>query len=403
MTEPLGQSQVLPYMTGLSARGVGVEILSFEPTATSPSLIEDLRARLKTQGVSWQPLVRSPSHALGRKAWEIGTAFRRGLAMALARRPDIVHARSYLPAVAADAIARVVPGAKFLFDVRGMLGDENVDAGYWTRESLRYRVLKRYERRLFCSADGMVVLTRALLRYLRSERAVPEGTPIQVIPCCVDTDRFRLDSDARIRARARLGVEGRTVVVYSGTLGSTVRHDPRHLTKEMSAFVAALRRLRPDTVWLVLTQSDPSELIAVARTEGIEGDSLVVRKVAPAEMPSELLAGDLGLAFIQPCFSKVGASPTKIAEFFSCGLLPVFNDEVGDLGELAAKGSSVVLPASFGTEAIQHAASSASSLMDQPYLQRAERARRIAIDSYSLSKIGVPSYHELYETMCSSR
>jgi glycosyltransferase involved in cell wall biosynthesis len=393
MTEPLGQSQVLPYMVGLAGRGAGVEILSFEPAGTDPRLIKDLGARLRTQGIHWVPLVRSPSHGVGRKAWEIVVAFKHGLMMALARRPDIVHARSYLPAAAADAIARLAPGARLLFDLRGMLGDEYVDGGNWKRESLRYRVLKRYERSLLGSASGIVVLTHALRRYLRAESRVPEATPVQVIPCCVDTDRFRIDPEARARTRAALRLERRAVAVYSGTLGSW------YMAKEMTTFVAALRRLRNDLAWLVLTHADPSELTDLARAQGIGPDDLVVRRAPPGEMPALLAAGDLGLSFIRPCFSKKGSSPTKVAEYLAAGLPVVMNDGVGDVSELATTEGCVVLPASLDGGAIERAAARASVILQQPYAQRTEQARRIAIDRFSLSNVGVPRYEALYEAI----
>jgi glycosyltransferase involved in cell wall biosynthesis len=380
-------------MAGLAARGVGVDILSFEPAGTDPTSIAGLAERLATQGIGWRPLVRSPSHGTGRKAWEIAQAFSSGLALALKRRPDIVHARSYLPAAAADAIVRVAPGARLLFDLRGMLGDEYVDGGNWRRNSLRYRVLKRYERRLFRSADGIVVLTHALHRYVRRETEVPEATPVQVIPCCVDTDRFRLDPGARARTRAALGLEGRTVAVYSGTLGSW------YMAKEMAAFVAALRRRRTDLAWLVLTHVDPSELTGLARAEGIGPDDLIVRRAPPAEMPLLLAAGDIGLSFIRPCFSKMGSSPTKVAEYLASGLLAVMNDGVGDTGELAVKEGCVVLPAALDGDAIELAAARVSVLLEEPYVQRAETARRTALALFSLTGVGVPRYEELYEAI----
>ncbi len=394
MTEPLGQSQVLPYLVGLSERGVQVEILSFEPAETDEAAVEELKTSLRARHVEWQPLVRSPSHSVGRKLWEIGSASIRGLSMALAHKPDIVHARSYLPAAAADAISSVIPRAKLLFDLRGMLGDEYVDGGNWTKESLRYRALKLYERRLFRCAGGIVALTDGMRDYLRKETEVPITTPIEVIPCCVDTDRFRIDSEARSRTRAALGLEGRAVVVYSGTLGSW------YMAREMAAFVSALRRRRSDVAWLVLTHADPSELKSLARAEGIAGDDIVVRKARPRDMPAMLAAGDLGISFIRPCFSKMGSSPTKVAEYLACGLAAVVNDGVGDMGKLAGTEGCVVVPARLDKDDIERAAARSATLLDQPHVRRAEEARSVAIARFSLRHIGVPRYAALYDAMC---
>src|SRR5690242_9441765 len=55
MLDPLGQSQVLPYLRELARRGVGFTLLSFERAkAFEPAGVlqcEQLREKLKTQGI----------------------------------------------------------------------------------------------------------------------------------------------------------------------------------------------------------------------------------------------------------------------------------------------------------------------------------------------------------------
>ena len=102
MTEPLGQSQVLPYLTGLARAGVDVEIVSFEAAGTTDEAMDALRQRLAIERIAWRPLRRSDAHGLAQKALEGGRAVLQAIAAALHRRPDIVHARSYLPAAVAD-------------------------------------------------------------------------------------------------------------------------------------------------------------------------------------------------------------------------------------------------------------------------------------------------------------
>ncbi len=105
MTEPLGRSQVLPYLFGLAACGHEIQILSHEPAGTTKDAIDATRSLIERNGVRWLPRARSSSHALATKAWESGSAALRGLLEALRHRPRIIHARSYLPAAVADAIA----------------------------------------------------------------------------------------------------------------------------------------------------------------------------------------------------------------------------------------------------------------------------------------------------------
>ena len=58
MLEPLGQTQVIPYLTELAKRGVRVWLLSFEkPKAFTPegvSKCEHLKEKLRDRGIEWR-------------------------------------------------------------------------------------------------------------------------------------------------------------------------------------------------------------------------------------------------------------------------------------------------------------------------------------------------------------
>lgn len=391
MTEPLGRSQVLPYLFGLSRKGFEIEILSHEPAGTAPEAIARTRGIIEGEGVRWMPLVRSKSHHLGVKVWESGRAVMRGLAEALRRRPRIVHARSYLPAAVADVVATLSPGAKMIFDCRGMLGDEYVDAGWWTKDRLEYKLLKRFEGRLFTRAEGIVVLTDALRRWLLEERVVRVDTPIQVVPCCVDADRFVADPDARAHARKELGVGDDLVLLYSGSLGSWYQAD------EMARLAAKLQSIEPKFTWVVLTHTKPEEVEQRARAHGIQ--RLVVRSATPDEMPRLLPAGDVGVSFIRPCFSKQGSSPTKVAEYLAAGMPLVMNAGIGDIADLAVEHEACVVIPSYDDAVLERAARSALELARRPYEARAAATRQVARARYGMRELGVPRYEELYRRL----
>lgn len=395
MSEPLGQSQVLPYLRGLTRRGARIDILSFEPAATTRHELRRVRRDLTDAGIGWTALPRSSSHALGRKVWEAGTAAVRALTSALLRPPDIVHARSYLPAAVADVVATLAPRSRMIFDCRGMIGDEYVDAGHWQPGDATYRLVKRFERRLFQRTHGLVVLTEALLRWLREQAMIGRRTQTAAIPCCVDTERFHFDAAARHKMRAELALGDRLTVAYSGTLGSWYQE------AEMASFVAALRRRRRDVAWLVATHSPTENLRALARAAGVDDDALVVRRVHPTQMPATLAAADLGLSFIKPCFSKIGSSPTKVAEYLAAGMPVVMNGGIGDVAELAGERDACVVVD--GTEAatLDAAADRAVALASRPLAERAAAAHAVARRRFSLDAVGVARYEELYRNVTS--
>lgn len=394
LAEPLGQTQVFPYLAGLAKRGVEIEVLSFERAGTSAADLATVAQRVESAGIRWRPLTRSvTSRALGTKIWESGLGVARSLRLALARRPDIVHARSYLPAAVADVVSTLVPKSKLLFDCRGMLGDEYADCGHWSREGINYRLLKLYERRLFRCANGMVVLTDALRRWLNTRGLLGAGVKLQVVPCCVDTERFRPDPDARARERAALGLGDRLTVTYAGSLGSYYRE------QDMIRFVMHLRRLRPNAVFLVLTPSNTEPLLQLAREAGLSARDVIVRAVDPSSMPAALTAGDIGLSFILSCFSKMGSSPTKVAEYLGVGLPIVANGDIGDVGDLARHRDACVVLNGFDDDALAAAARTVLPLAERSYAERAAATGHVASTHFSLAKVGIPRYAALYEAL----
>ena len=397
MTEPLGQSQVLPYLRGLAAAGADIRIMSFERATTTRETIDAQQEVMRADGLRWHPLVRSAGHGLAVKVVESGAAELRGLAAALVERPNIVHARSYLPAAAADVIASLSPGSKLLFDCRGMLGDEYVDNGQWTEDRAEFRLLKRFERRVFRRAEGVVVLTRALREWLRDHKLLGARTETEVIPCCVDMRRFKPSEMSRREARAELGIGDRITLMYSGGLGSW------YLEDEMARYAAHVERAAKEQgkrlVVVVLSPTDPAPLRCKLEARGLSPESLVFRNVAPARMAHYLTAGDIGMSFIQSCFSKKGSSPTKVAEYLASGLVVTLNGDIGDQADLAREAAACVVLDGYADDVLADAARRAVELADVPYLARAELTSRAARKNFDLAEIGVPAYARLYHAL----
>jgi hypothetical protein len=56
LTDPLGQSQILPYLVGLSGRGHRITILSCEKRAAMDREGAAIRKLCKRSGLDWHPL-----------------------------------------------------------------------------------------------------------------------------------------------------------------------------------------------------------------------------------------------------------------------------------------------------------------------------------------------------------
>ena len=391
MTEPLGRSQVVPYLQGLSRAGWQFDLLGFEPASARDQEIAQVSGELARDGIRYQFVRRSPSHAPARKLAEALGALGRSVARVARARPRIIHARSYLPGAVGSLLQIVGPGSRFIFDCRGLLGDEYADVGHWSRESLRYRVLKRAERRLFGRADAVVVLTDRLRRWLRAERLAPDHVPVEVIPCCVDLTRFAPDPARRAVARERIGAADRFVLGYTGSLGSW------YCEEQIASLFAAIARRRPSKL-LVLTRSSTAGLKAALAARAIPPEAVHVEAVASADVPAVLGAADAAVSLIQPVFSKLASSPVKLAESLALGLPTVLNRGIGDCDELLDEHPDALVDAGSMSEAELDACADRLLALDPD--RAAAAARGLAERCFSLDE-GIRRYQTLYRRLVS--
>src|SRR5947209_11438501 len=126
LREPLVETQVLPYLRELSGRGVGVQLLTFEPDVRRrwPGReLEEERARLRAEGIEWfclpyhkRPTVPATVYDILAGAWFAARLVRRA-------RLDVLHARAHVP-LAMALVARLFAPARLIFDIRGLMAEE---------------------------------------------------------------------------------------------------------------------------------------------------------------------------------------------------------------------------------------------------------------------------------------
>src|SRR5437667_4373478 len=150
MLDPLGQSQVIPYLRELVQRGVVFNLLSFEREHAWSDIgreqCENLARSLGEDGIEWHWLKYHQRPSLPATAFDVLAGIRKASELIRRRRIVMVHARSHVPAAMALALKRR-HGVKFIFDVRGLMAEEYVDAGHWKKNSIPFRLTKNMEKR----------------------------------------------------------------------------------------------------------------------------------------------------------------------------------------------------------------------------------------------------------------
>lgn len=394
MLDPLGQTQVLPYLKQLAELGVEFTLLSFERavayTAEGRERCWRLHGELAGQNIDWHWLPYHKTPSLPATTYDVFAGYRLARRLVRDKTIEMVHARSHISATIALRLKRRL-GVKMIFDVRGLLADEYVDANHWRKDSVPYRLTKNAERRALTAADGVVTLTQRIWDVIKDWDSLRDrDVPHAVVPCCADLELFRFDADARAHRRNELGIADRSVVVYSGSI------DGWYLTEEMCDFFVTLRAQISNVFFLWLTGGNRERITKLMTERGVSGEDFKIISALPSEVPSYLSTADVGLAFIKPCFSKQASSPTKYAEYLGCGLPLVINAGIGDSDALIDDENVGALVRRFDQEAYARAAAAIEALTREVNQTR-ERTREVAERLLDVRRVGRERYVQLYE------
>ena len=379
---PLVESQVLSYLRRLSELGYSFELVTFEPRAPSEDDRVRIRELLAADSIVWTWLRRPertrPVAAVWRVlkgAWVIRRILRRSGAR-------IVHARSFVPAALASLSACGMR-VRLLYDIRGFWVEEKVMKGSLLAGGVVYRLLKLIDRRVYRRTAAVVSLTGAAIPRIESlyrEDLGLEPPRIEVIPTCVDVDRFVVERKA-LDAQA-------PVFCCVGSLGVG------YLGEEVFRFFnVALQTAFPKSRLVVVSRSDRRTIREMLSAVGVPAAQVDHSKVRPSDVPRVLARCDVGLSFVQAHHSKIASFPTKVAEYLAAGLPIVSVAGTGDVDRVLVENSVGVCIATPDRVAMTDSIGQLKSLLEDP--RTAERCRRAARELFSLDA-GVKSYASLY-------
>lgn len=384
LDDPLVHTQVVAYLAGLAARGHVIHLLTFD-TPMSDQRRRELEQAMSAKGITWHSLRYHKRPSLPATLFDVAHGVVHGLRLMRRHHLSAVHARNHVPAAMALLITKL-NGARMIFDIRGLMAEEYVDAGRWKRDGAPYRITNWVQATALRRADGVVMLTHAVRRFLLGEPPKRETT--FVIPTCADLDRIDKQLPERLRVREELALGERPVMVYVG------KFTGRYMDREMAEFYATAREGQPELAFLILTQSDPDAIRGELDRFGVEPEAYRITSAPPERVGRYLAAADFGLCFYQPKFSEIGAAPTKVGEYLGAGLPVVASAGIGDTDALLEEHEVGVVTEEFTPAAYRAALERVRTLLANP--ATAERCRKLAHERYSLDSVGIPRYDALY-------
>ncbi len=383
LTDALGQSQILAYQRKIASETTRVTIISFEKKEAYAKLGEKTASICKQADINWQPLFYTKQPPVLSTAYDLYRAWQKIKEIHQFAPVDIVHCRGYISAILGEKMKHAF-GTKFIFDMRGWWPDEKLESGFWSGKIYQpiFKYFKRKERDFFVHSDVTVSLTEAGKKEI-VQLGFKTADKIKIVPTCTDLSLFKQNTVEETHAiKKQLGFPTDSVVlVYSGALGGN------YPIEAIFLFVRSFLAISENHFCLILSKDTPEKGIELpART--------VIKSVTYSEVGAHLAACDLGFIYYKNAFSNIGRCPTKLGEYWACGLPAISPAEVGDIElifrQYAGSGKTV----SSWTEV--EISKCLKEIIAQP--SNKKTLREAAIDFFSLEK-GVDFYKQLYRKL----
>ena len=337
LTDPLGQSQILPYLTGLSDKGHDITIISFEKRLKYQKFKTEIQHVCTSHHLAWLPMEYHKFPVVLSTLYNLFRLKRKVKNLHAEDALSIIHCRSYLTSLV-GLWAKKRWGVKFIFDMRGFWADERVEGALWPLGNPLFKMIYHYfkdkEKQFISGSDHIVCLTENASTEIRSWNL--GSTPITIIPTCVDLALFKPGgTEAEKTAfRKKLSFDPDDfILVYVGSWGTW------YLTKEIIDFFSVLKSEHEKSKLLILTPDEPD----LGNYEFTS--SVVIKSVSRREVPGFLNIADAAVCFIKPGFSKKASSATKMAEGWAMNLPVVTNGGWGDIDKLKDQGMPLLITA----------------------------------------------------------
>lgn len=392
LTDPLGRSQIEPYIRGLAKRGFGIVLMTFEKKGVgTASQIRRIKDELKAIGVKWMPMRYHKYPPTISTLLDTISGFFAAFFITISKKIKVVHARSYVSSIIALALKRIFK-VKFIFDIRGFYIDERVEAGVWEEKSLLCRVLRKLEKIFFKNADSIISLTDAArVEICKFPFMSNKDTPIDVVPTCVDIDMFRSPKAVDMGPSIKHELKDKTVLIYSGSLELWRTLD------DMFDFFQVAALDMPNLRFLFITKEKDFLQRKLDGRSGAWKDLIVTTSADYHSMPEYLSLGSAGIAFYNEEFSKKACCPTKLGEYLASGFPIIVRAGLGDTEKIITDERVGVVVKDFSRQAYKDAACELNRLFTQGESLK-KRCMETADKYFSLAK-GVETYSKVYENL----
>ena len=332
LTDPLGQSQVLSYLRHLS-KDYSFDVIGYEKPGVFEALKNSINKEITSLDITWLPIKYHKKPPILSTIYDFYIGWKIAKMNGDIVNYDVIHCRSGAIGNVALRLKKRY-NAKLIFDMRGWWADEKKDSGAWSSIIFKpiYLYFKSIEKKLFKDSEYAISLTNAGYNEIIRQN-LKSANQISIIPTCVDFNIFKpFDQKIRENVRIELAIPiDDKVILYSGSLGGNYSIDTI-----IDAYKAS-KELLHDTKILILSHTDTDYIVSELEKFKIPIDDIRIKSCNYNEVHRYLMSGDVGIINYHQCFSTIGRSPTKMGEYWACGLPVLCKKDTGDVDYLVNK------------------------------------------------------------------
>ncbi len=395
LLNPILRSQGIPQMLYLARKGYDVYFFSVDPreeenkSQDRDKLVNEYSDRIHF--LFFRPL---PSKILNVSIQMLVFRQLKVFYYILWHRINIVHARSYLPAIL-GLFAKMFLGTKLIFDMRGLLIDEYISNGIWADGSVVVKFMRFFEKKCILNSDEIVVVSEKFREYLLQlpfVRLRNQPLSIVTIPNSVDAGRFDIALESRMELTEELKLEGRIVLVYSGSLASW------QCFNETVNLFSLCMRIDPRVFLLIITYSEPTDLLRVLKQCGIgRSDSLIV-EAGSEDVAKYLTLGRMGILLRREEVLNSVSCPIKFGEYLAAGLPVLVSRGIGDTEKIVKENNVGIVLESLSESAMQNVSGKMVEYLNDNHKGIDAACRGVASRYFSLENAS-EKYAEIYRRL----
>lgn len=393
MTDPLGQSQVLPYLIGLTKEGYRFTLVSCEKKERFEQKKSIIQLICTTNSIDWHPIHYTKTPPVLSTIYDIHKLNKKVKQLHKVKNFSLIHCRSYITALIGLGFKQK-HGVKFLFDMRGFWADERIDGKIWSKNKFPYNKIynffKKKELVFVNQSDAIVSLTHEGKKEILSWNNVTiKPSNITVIPTCADLDLFdysKTSNEEYIKIKNEFNlIDSNYILTYLGSLGTW------YMVKEMIDFFTTLKSIKPSAKFVIYTADDFNIAKTIINDKNLNPNDFIFKTLNRNEVANYLSIADLSISFITPLYSKKASSPTKMGELLGMGVPIVCNNNVGDVEKIITENNCGTIVREFNHNAYLNALKE----LEQNLTINKEELRKGAQAVFSLEK-GITDFLTVY-------